>query len=110
MLKPALRSKERFQREVDIAPQATGAGRLHSGRPQKESLLPQNNCIFDERWVRADLSVNRNNLVTIPPTPDCYFSAQNSNEGWFYLSLSRQRLLDGLILQGKKPRFALITL
>ena len=61
-------------------------------------------------WVRAGLSIKRNDLVKILPTPDCYFSAQNSNEGWFYQSLSWQRLLDGLILQGKKPRFALITL
>ena len=39
--------------------------------------------------------------MKISPTPDCYFSAISSYEGWHHQSLSQQRLLDEPILQGK---------
>ena len=85
-----------------MAPQATGTEPLNSGRPQRESLLPQKeNANFDDRWVPVGLSTRRNDLVKILLTPDCYFSAQNSYDGWFHQNLNQQHLLDDLILQVK---------
>ena len=36
---------------------------------------------LDERSVPVGLSIGRNDLVKIPPTPGCYFSPPNSYEG-----------------------------
>ncbi len=45
--------------------------------------------------------MSRNDLVRILLSPDYYFSAPNSYEGWLHQSLNQQRLLDDPVLQGK---------